>query len=200
MKYKFPHQKLVLATHNPGKVIEISNLLKVFEIKVLNAGELGVVEPEETGVTFEENALLKAYWSHKNTGFSSLADDSGLVIPALNGEPGVYSARWAGPDKDFQIAFNRIQAKLGDINETAAYFVCALALVIDEKQVVCVRGECHGKIVFPPKGGNGFGYDPIFIKNGMHQTFGEIDSELKHSISHRAEAFEKLIGILNNLG
>jgi XTP/dITP diphosphohydrolase len=198
MKYQFPHQKLVMATHNPGKVRELSDLLGVLGLEVISAGELGVIEPEETGTTFEENALLKAFWSYQHTGLASLADDSGLVIPELNGDPGVYSARWAGPDKDFRVAFKRIQTKLGAVHEAAAYFVCVLALVIDEKQVICVRGECHGKVVFPAKGEHGFGYDPIFIKNGMDQTFGEIDPVLKHSISHRAEAFEKIMKIIIN--
>lgn len=196
MKNLFPQNKLVVATHNPGKIRELSDLFRSFELTTISAGDLGVIEPEETGSTFQENALLKAHWSHQSTGLACLADDSGLVIPELEGDPGIYSARWAGPDRDFQVAFDKIQAKLGNVHETPAYFVCALALVMNQERVICVQGECHGKITFPPRGNRGFGYDPIFIKDGMDQTFGEIDPELKHSISHRAEAFEKLLAAL----
>jgi XTP/dITP diphosphohydrolase len=196
MKHHFKNQSLVIATHNKGKTQELIELLKDFKLNLISAESLGIIEPEETGTTFEENAILKAMWSYQHTGLASIADDSGLVIPALNGEPGIYSARWSGPNKDFSIAYNKIWQKLGDFTQTPAYFVCALAVVVNLEEIICVRGECFGKIINHAKGDFGFGYDPIFIKDGMSQTFGEIDPILKHKISHRNQAFEKLLKIL----
>jgi XTP/dITP diphosphohydrolase len=153
--------------------------------------ELGLTEPEETGTTFAENAVLKARAAAAASGFAALADDSGLSVTALGGAPGIYSARWAGPKKDFSFAMARVERELAQVADRSAKFVCALALAQPSGEVEVFEGEVHGSLEFPPRGDKGFGYDPIFVAHGMRQTFGEIDPALKHSISHRAKAFEK---------
>jgi XTP/dITP diphosphohydrolase len=182
--------ELVVASHNAGKVREIFELLTSYGIAVLGAGELGLPEPEETGVTFAENAILKARAAASGSGKLALADDSGLSVAALGGAPGIYSARWAGPKKDFYAAMARIEAALGDKDRTAK-FVCVLALAQPAGEVEVFEGEVHGHLEFPPRGSNGFGYDPIFVADGMKETFGEIAPAKKHAISHRADAFAK---------
>ncbi len=184
---------LLVASHNRGKVREIADLLSPFGISVRGAAELALTEPEETGRTFAENALLKAQAAAGESGLPALADDSGLCVAGLEGEPGIYSARWAGPDKDFSIAMTRVERELRQrgARDTSAKFVCALALAAPSGEAAQFEGDVHGHLVFPPRGGNGFGYDPIFIADGMTQTFGEIDPALKHAVSHRARAFEK---------
>lgn len=184
---------LVVASHNPGKVREIRHLLEPFGIETKGASELGLPEPEETGSTFAENAALKARASANASGLPSLADDSGLAVTALNGAPGIYSARWAGERKDFTFAMARVERELQGKDDRSAKFVCALALAQPDGDVQIFEGEVHGTLVFPPRGLKGFGYDPIFIADGMDETFGEIEPALKHSISHRARAFEKLV-------
>ena len=184
----FAGHPLVIASHNAGKVKEIGALIAPLGIKVLSATEAGVDEPEETGDTFIANASLKSENACAISNLPSLADDSGLVVPAIGGAPGIYSARWAGPNKDFNTAFARIQSELGD-KSTAAYFVCVLALSLPNQSTEIFEGRIHGTLTFPPRGQKGFGYDPIFIPEGHTQTFAEIDPDLKNNISHRAKAF-----------
>jgi len=184
---------LVVASHNAGKVREIFALLEPFGITVKGAGELGLPEPEETGETFAENAALKARAAAVASHCYALADDSGLSVGALGGAPGIYSARWGGAARDFALAMKKVQALLVHLNKRdyGAKFVCALALSDPTGAVEIFEGEVHGDLEFPPRGSNGFGYDPIFVAKGMTQTFGEIDPDAKHAISHRAMAFEK---------
>jgi XTP/dITP diphosphohydrolase len=185
---------LVLASHNKGKLREIAELLAPFGLNVKSAGELGLPEPEETELTFEGNALLKARAAADASGLPALSDDSGLCVTALDGAPGIYSARWAGETKDFTAAMARIERELKEkkAKNTSAKFVCALALVMPKGEHQIFLGEVHGHLEFPPRGTRGFGYDPIFVMDGMSETFGEIDPGRKHAISHRAKAFEKL--------
>lgn len=185
---------LVLASHNKGKLREIAKLLEPFGFQVKSAGQLGLPEPEETESTFAGNALLKARAAADASGLPALADDSGLCVTALGGAPGIYSARWAGETKDFLAAMARVERELKGKKATdfSAKFVCALALAQPNGPHEIFVGEAHGALSFPPRGTRGFGYDPIFVMDGMDQTFGEIDPALKHSISHRAKAFEKL--------
>ena len=182
----------VLATHNKGKVREFADLLAPLAISIQTAGELNLPEPEETGDTFEANALLKAEAACAASGRIALADDSGIAVPALDGAPGIYSARWAGEHKDFAFAMQRVADELTtrgvDVNGTPAYFVCVLAVAQPEKPSLTFRGEIHGTLVHPPRGTHGFGYDPMFIPNGHSDTFGEMDAAYKHGISHRAQA------------
>jgi XTP/dITP diphosphohydrolase len=185
---------LVLATHNQGKVREFRELLIPLHFDAKDAAELGLAEPEETGITFAENAALKALAAARTTGLPALSDDSGLAVSALSGAPGVYSARWAGPHRSFDIAMERVQRELAekDAGDYSARFICALALAEPGGRTEIYEGEVKGHLEFPPRGNRGFGYDPIFVAEGMKKTFGEIDPALKHSVSHRARAFEKL--------
>lgn len=200
-----PPRTLVLATHNPGKAREIGELLTPFGLEVKSADQLGLAEPEETETTFTGNAVLKAEAASKMSGMAALADDSGLVIPALGGAPGIYSARWAGPNKDFASAMARVQHELesSGTDDRSAKFVCALALARPGHETAAFEGEIHGRLIFPPRGENGFGYDPIFVADGMNLTFGELEPSRKHAISHRARAFAKLktwLECMDNLG
>ena len=192
MARHFHDHQIVVASHNPGKVREISDLFRPCGIEVLAAKELGLDEPEETGATFLENATLKAKASAEASGLPSLADDSGLVVPALGGAPGVHSARWAGPERDFDLAMERLFKELGDGNRSA-HFVCSLVLAWPDGHLECFEGQVLGTLVWPRRGGYGFGYDPIFLAEGEDQTFGEMEAEKKHRISHRAEAFRQLV-------
>lgn len=193
MSRLFKEPKLVLATHNPGKVVEIADLLKPFGIEVVSAGELGLPEPEETEMTFEGNARLKAHAAAKAADLPALADDSGLAVAALDGAPGIYSARWAGPNKDFSVAMDRVREELGENPSREAMFVCALTLAWPDGHDETFLGTITGALKFPPAGENGFGYDPIFVPTGFSQTFGEMDPAKKHAMSHRAHAFEQLV-------
>ena len=193
MNRKFSGGTLVIASHNAGKVREIGDLLARFRTEVISAGTLGLDEPEETGTTFVANAELKALAAAKAANLPALADDSGLAVDALGGEPGIYSARWAGPAKDFAIAMAAVHAKMGDAADRSARFVCALALAWPDGHVETFEGVVKGEIVWPPRGGNGFGYDPFFLPDGGSLTFGEMDATAKHAISHRADAFAKLV-------
>ena len=192
MPHPFAGNRLVIASHNPGKVEEISTLLMPFRIAGLSAASLGIPEPEETGDTFEANAALKARAAAQASGLPALADDSGLVVPALGGAPGIYSARWAGPSKDFRTAMERVHRELGE-QDRSARFVAVLALAWPGGRTELFRGEVEGSLTWPPRGDRGFGYDPMFIPQGATLTFGEIDPEEKHRISHRARAFAKLV-------
>ena len=190
--------RLVVASHNPGKVREITALLSEYGIEPVSAAELDLPEPEETGTTFAANALLKARQAADLSGLPALADDSGLCVDALNGDPGIFSARWAGESKDFGEAMRRVEAKLGEIEDAPrdAHFVCALALCWPDGDEVEVEGRVDGALVDPPRGDRGFGYDPMFVRSGDDQSFGEIEPDLKHRISHRADAFAKLVGLV----
>lgn len=184
---------LVVASHNKGKVREILDLLVPHGIIVRGAAELGLPEPEETGKTFAQNAILKARAAAMAAKLPAIADDSGLCVPALDNAPGIYSARWGGPDRDFNLAMSKVERLLVELNKTdrSARFVCALALSDAAGRTEVFEGEVRGRLEFPPRGTKGFGYDPIFVATGMTQTFGEIEPAAKHAISHRAKAFEK---------
>jgi len=206
--------KLVIATHNPGKLREIAALVEPLGISCVGAEELGLPEPDEIGVTFADNADLKAREAADLSGLPALADDSGLCVEALAGRPGIFSARWAmadpslppeaGPgevsgDRDFNLAMKRVHDELEALGPEAsrnAHFVCALALCWPDGHCEWFEGRVDGTIVWPPRGGNGFGYDPIFLPAGGEQTFGEMDPAEKHAISHRADAFRKLVAAL----
>ena len=189
-----PGERLVVATHNQGKLREIEALVAPFGMSVVSAGALGLPEPEETGETFEANALLKAEAAALASGLPALADDSGVAVAALGGAPGIYSARWAGPDKDFGAAMASVEDKLSALGAVTpearkAYFVAVLALAFPDGSHDLFRGEVHGSLVYPPRGGHGFGYDPMFVPEGHEVTFGEMDPAEKQAMSHRAQAF-----------
>ncbi len=190
---KFSEKELVIATHNAGKAREISDLLRPYVGTFYTAGDLNLPEPEETGATFIANAEIKALAAAKASGKPTLADDSGLAVTALNGDPGIYSARWAGPDKDFGFAMAKIEKALKGTKERGAAFICALSLAWPDGHVQSVEGRVEGHLEFPPRGNKGFGYDPIFVPQGYEITFAEMDPREKHTISHRAKAFEKLV-------
>jgi XTP/dITP diphosphohydrolase len=192
---QFTGDTLVIATHNKGKVPEIAALLKDYVAKFPSAGELGLGEPEETETTYIGNAALKARAAAMASGLPALADDSGVSVAGLDGAPGIYSARWAGPSKDFALAMDRVQRELEaapDRKADRAAFICALALAWPDGHVEAVEGRLEGTLTFPPRGGRGFGYDPIFIPDGYTITCGEMDPAEKQAISHRADAFQKL--------
>ena len=190
----FNETKIVIASHNKGKIKEITKLLKPLNIEILSAYDLGVDEPIENGNTFEKNALIKSSFVSKKTNLPSLSDDSGICFLDLDGEPGIYSARWAGQNKDFKLAMSKIYEKLKNIqNPTySCYFTCSLSLCWPDGHHVTVSGSVYGKFSWPPKGKKGFGYDPVFIPLGKKQTFGQMSPEYKHRISHRHKAFKKL--------
>ena len=191
--------RLVIASHNEGKVREIAALLAPFGIEPVSAAALGLPEPEETGTTFVANAELKARAAADLSGLPALADDSGLCVATLNGDPGIFSARWGGEEKDFDLAMRRVEDALAAAGPDAsrdAHFVCALALAWPDGHVEWFEGRVDGTLVWPPRGARGFGYDPMFVLNGMTESFGEIDPDHKHSVSHRARAFEQLVAAL----
>jgi XTP/dITP diphosphohydrolase len=192
MPRKFDGHRLVIASHNQGKIVEIGALLAPYRVEAIGAAALGLPEPDETEPTFEGNAALKARAAVEATGLPALADDSGLVVPALGGAPGIYSARWAGPSRDFIVAMQRVHDELGD-KDRAALFVSVLSLIWPDGHEEAFRGEVHGRLSWPPRGKNGFGYDPMFIPDGHTQTFGELSHEVKYVIDHRALAFQKLV-------
>lgn len=188
---------LVIATHNAGKLAEIADILAPEKIRAMSGAELGLPEPEETGVTFEANAILKAQSGAAHvSNHVVLADDSGLEVDALDGAPGIYSARWAGESKNFALASQKIYDELAlqglEPEGQEARFVCVLALAKQGCEPLTFRGVVEGVLSFPPRGEKGFGYDPIFIPNGYSLTFAEMDPVSKHAISHRADAFVKL--------
>ena len=189
----FEGGRLVVASHNAGKVREIRELLAPYSADVISASELDLPEPEETGTTFKANAELKALAAAQTSNNAALADDSGLAVSALDGAPGIYSARWAGPSKDFDVAMERIEAELEDATDRSAHFVCALILAWPDGHCETFEGTVHGSLVFPKRGDLGFGYDPIFIPEGHSLTFAEMDPDKKHQMSHRADAFAKLV-------
>ncbi|RSB45956.1 MULTISPECIES: RdgB/HAM1 family non-canonical purine NTP pyrophosphatase [Brevundimonas] len=185
--------RLVAATHNPGKAREIEALLDG-HYTIVTAGELNLPEPDETETTFVGNAMLKARHAAQASGEVALADDSGLSVAALDGAPGIYSARWAGPTKDFALAMKKVEQRLEEIASTdrRAWFTSALAVAWPDGPCVVVEGRIDGELVFPPRGDRGFGYDPIFRPEGSALTFGEMDPVEKDALSHRARAFARL--------
>jgi XTP/dITP diphosphohydrolase len=186
-------RRLVVATHNPGKLREIGELLEPHGVETLAAGALGLPEPEESGESFAANAALKAEAAAAGSGLPALADDSGLCVAALGGKPGVHSARWAGPVKDFAVAMRRVRQELGENPDRRAWFVCALAYAEPGRETQVFEGRIDGVLLFPPRGNRGFGYDPIFQPDGEMITFGEMAPARKHAMSHRARAFEKFV-------
>jgi XTP/dITP diphosphohydrolase len=187
--------RVVAASHNEGKVRELAELFAPFGVECIPASRLGLAEPEETGASFAENAAIKAEDAARASGMIALADDSGLEVAALAGAPGIYAARWGGPDKDFNRAMARVQRELEakGAADFRANFTCALALAAPRGRADVFEGKVYGALSFPPRGGHGFGYDPIFVPDGYAQTFGEMAPELKNELSHRMRAFEKLM-------
>jgi XTP/dITP diphosphohydrolase len=194
--------RLVIASHNPGKVAEIAELLKSLQLAVVSSGELRLPEPDETGSTFAENAVIKAKSAASASGLPALADDSGLEVLILDRQPGIYSARWAGPGKDFSRAMRNVEEKLRakgafEPGQRRAEFVCVLSLCLpDAGRHHEFEGRVAGHLVWPPRGDKGFGYDPMFQPDGYEITFGEMDPARKHAISHRAMAFRRLLEFL----
>jgi XTP/dITP diphosphohydrolase len=188
-----PGSRLVVATHNPGKVRELAEILER-RFDLVTAGDLGLPEPDETETTFVGNALLKARAAAEASGLIALADDSGLSVTALEGAPGIYSARWAGPGRDFTVAMRKVEERLEEAraSDFSAWFTSALAVAWPSGPAVVVEGRVDGSLSFPPRGDRGFGYDPIFTPQGFDQTFGEMDPATKDGMSHRARAFAKL--------
>lgn len=194
---RFTQDKLIIASHNPGKVREIGELLAPFGVEAVAAGDLGLPEPDETGETFVANAALKSQAAAEAGNLPALADDSGFAVSALDGAPGIYSARWAGPDKDFGKAMATIEEMMRGAEDRSAKFVCALALSWPDEgdggETICFEGTVSGGVVWPPRGDKGFGYDPIFVPEGRDLTFAEMDPAEKHAMSHRANAFRQLV-------
>ncbi|ABS65179.1 Ham1 family protein [Parvibaculum lavamentivorans DS-1] len=195
MTRRFEGGKLVVASHNPGKVREIADLLASLNVEILSAADLGLAEPDETGETFRENAELKALAAAKTAQLPALSDDSGLCVEALGGAPGIFSARWAGPTKDFAFAMEKLRRGMLETGpvDTSAYFICGLALAWPDGHVEYFEGRVDGDLVWPPRGEKGFGYDPVFVPHGYETTFGEMEPQAKHDISHRAHAFRQLV-------
>ncbi|SCA55831.1 Non-canonical purine NTP pyrophosphatase [Candidatus Terasakiella magnetica] len=191
--------KLVIASHNAGKVREIQDLLAPFGMEVISAGDLNLPEPDETGETFEENSLLKSLAAAKASNLPALADDSGLSVAILSGAPGIYSARWAGPRKDFDRAQKKVADAVAEYDtieqkaDRSAAFICALSLAWPDGHTEVFEGRVEGQMTWPARGEKGFGYDPTFIPNGYDITFAEMDPAEKHKISHRADAFQQLV-------
>ena len=197
MARKFAGGRLVIASHNAGKAREIADLLMPFGAEIVSAAALGLPEPEETGSSFRENAELKARAAAKAANLPALADDSGLVVAALDGAPGIHSARWGGDARDFAAAMKRVEEALAKAGADApdrrkAHFACVLSLCWPDNHCESFEGAVHGSLVWPPRGSRGFGYDPIFVAEGYDITFGEMDPHEKHRVSHRARALEKL--------
>jgi XTP/dITP diphosphohydrolase len=195
MTRRLTERRLVVASHNPGKVREIAALLAPYRIEAISAASLGLSEPEEPDPTFAGNALIKAHAAARGARMPALADDSGLCVAALNGDPGVLSARWAGPEKDFNAAMEKVHRSLlaSGSGDRRAHFVCVLAVAWPDGHAQVFEGRVDGTLVWPPRGTHGFGYDPIFIAEGYNVTFGEMESEKKHAISHRARAFKQFV-------
>ncbi len=187
---------LVIASHNKGKLKEFDTLLKGLVGEIKSAGDLGLIEPEETGTTFIENATMKAVTAMKACGLPCLSDDSGLSVNGIGGEPGVYSADWAGPEKDFKKAMALVNDKLGSNPDRSAYFTSVLVLAYPDGRTEVFEGRVNGQIVWPPRGLAGFGYDPMFVPDTYDKSFGEMEADQKHAISHRARAVEKFIHYL----
>lgn len=195
MARRLTEKRIVVASHNAGKVREINDLLRPFGLEAVSAADLNLPEPEETEDTFIGNALLKARAAATASGLPALSDDSGLAVDALDGAPGIHSARYAGPDRDFGFAMARLERDMTASGrpERTARFICALALVWPDGEEAAFEGKVEGEITFPPRGSQGFGYDPVFQPRGHSISFGEMDPDAKHGMSHRADAFRQLI-------
>lgn len=191
---RFTESKLIIASHNSGKAQEIAELLAPYDVEVVSAAALELPEPKETASTFVGNAELKARAAAARAGLPVLADDSGLVVGSLDGAPGIYSARWAGPAKDFSVAMARVERELQAKGATdrQAHFVAVLSLCWPDGHCLSFEGRVYGRLVWPPRGDKGFGYDPMFVPDGYAETFGEMEPAVKHAISHRAVAFRRL--------
>ena len=185
--------RLVLASHNNGKLAEIADLVRPLGLAVVSAGDLGLPEPVEDAPDFVGNARIKALAAACASGLPALADDSGFCVAALDGRPGVYSARWAGPAKDFAAAMAQVNAELGQAEDRRAWFVAALCLGWPDGHTETFVGRVDGSVVWPPRGTLGFGYDPMFLPGGAAETFGEMAPEAKHAVSHRARAFGQVL-------
>ena len=196
MTIEIPGKRIVIASHNAGKVREIRELLDPLGLSVVSAGELGLEEPEETGETFAANAELKGRFVAEGSGLPALSDDSGLVVPALDGAPGIHSARWAGPERDFGMAMEKLERALAGKSDRSAYFICVLCLAFPGGGADVFEGRIDGDLVWPPRGNNGFGYDPMFRPEGNEITFGEMTPQEKHAVNHRARAFAKFLAHL----
>ena len=197
-------KEIVIASHNDGKVEEIRGLLKKYKFKIFSLKKFSHIEPKENGKTFIENSVIKAVSALKITGLPSISDDSGLCIPALNNDPGIYSARWAGKGKNFDLAAKKIEKKLFEKYKNKqklfkAFFCCALTIALPDGTIKSFEGKVFGTLQFPPKGKNGFGYDPIFIPKGYKKTFGEMKYSFKERISHRQKAFKKLQNFISKI-
>ena len=197
-------KEIVIASHNDGKVEEIRGLLKKYKFKIFSLKKFSHIEPKENGKTFIENSVIKAVSALKITGLPSISDDSGLCIPALNNDPGIYSARWAGKGKNFDLAAKKIEKKLFEKYKNKqklfkAFFCCALTIALPDGTIKSFEGKVFGTLQFPPKGENGFGYDPIFIPKGYKKTFGEMKYSFKERISHRQKAFKKLQNFISKI-
>jgi XTP/dITP diphosphohydrolase len=193
MRRVAPGSRLVLATHNPGKVRELGELLQPRGVEVIAAGALGLPEPEETAPDFAGNARLKAVAAATGSGLPALADDSGFAVAALGGAPGVLSARWAGPGKDFAAAMDRVHREMAGHADRRAWFVCALSLAWPDGETSTFLGRVDGTVAWPPRGARGFGYDPMFVPLGSAETYGEMDPARKHATSHRARAMAQVL-------
>jgi XTP/dITP diphosphohydrolase len=199
MARKLDAGKLVIASHNAGKVREIQDLLAPFGMEVISAGDLDLPEPDETGDTFIENSLIKSQAAAEASGLPALADDSGLSVTILGGAPGIYSARWAGPSKDFKRAMGKVNDAICEYDtieakaDRSACFICALSIAWPDGHTEVFEGRVDGQMVWPLRGEKGFGYDPQFQPNGYDITFGEMDPDAKHAISHRADAFKQMV-------
>lgn len=189
--------RLVIASHNPGKVREIADLLGPYGIKTVSAAQLDLPDPEETGTTFVANAELKARASADLSGLPALADDSGLCVDVLGGQPGIFSARWAGENKDFDAAMKKVwqDAEAAGTSRDAR-FICALSIAWPDGEIASFEGRVDGTLVWPPRGANGFGYDAMFLQNGERLTYGEMEPTRKYAVSHRADAFRRLVAAL----
>jgi XTP/dITP diphosphohydrolase len=188
-----PGSRLVLASHNKGKLAELADLLRPYQIEILSAGALGLPEPDETAPDFAGNARIKALAAVSATNLPAFSDDSGFCAAALNGEPGVLSARWGGPEKDFIKAMDLVHERVGASADRRAWFVAALCLAWPDGHTETFVGRVDGTMVWPPRGDKGFGYDPMFVPEGDTRTFGEMDPEEKHTLSHRARAFSQVM-------
>lgn len=195
MARRLTEKRLVVASHNPGKVAEIADLIAPLGLEAVPASTLALPEPDETEPTFIGNALIKAHAAAQASGMPALSDDSGLCVDALGGEPGVFSARWAGPRKDFREAMQKLHERLREsgTKDFAAHFVCALALAWPDGHAETFEGRVSGTLVWPPRGTLGFGYDPMFVPESHSTTFGEMHPAQKHAMSHRARAFAKFV-------
>ncbi len=185
--------KIVLASHNKGKLAELADLLRPYQVEIVSAGTLGLPEPEETAPDFAGNARIKALAAAKASGLPAFSDNSGFCAAALGGEPGVLSARWGGPEKDFAKAMALVNERVGDSADRRAWFVAALCLAWPDDHTETFVGRVDGTMVWPPRGDKGFGYDPMFVAEGRTQTFGEMEPDAKHAISHRARAFAQVM-------